>query len=104
MVSGSSEDRPIPEEVLLEVPRPHPDSGSPPRLLAIRPFLWLVLGEMLANVGLWSFFVASEGEAVFRFQATASQLGLVLSAYSLTFLPAAPAFGLLADRWSPKRL
>jgi MFS family permease len=93
-----------PEEVLLEVPRPHPDSGSPPRLLAIRPFLWLVLGEMLANVGLWSFFVASEGEAVFRFQATASQLGLVLSAYSLTFIPAAPAFGLLADRWSPKRL
>lgn len=94
----------VPEEVLLEVPRPHPDSGSPPRLLAIRPFLWLVLGEMLANVGLWSFFVASEGEAVFRFQATASQLGLVLSAYSLTFIPAAPAFGLLADRWSPKRL
>ncbi len=94
----------VPDEVLLEVPRPHPDSGSPPRLLAIRPFLWLVLGEMLANVGLWSFFVASEGEAVFRFQATASQLGLVLSAYSLTFIPAAPAFGLLADRWSPKRL
>jgi MFS family permease len=94
----------VSDEVLLEVPRPHPDSGSPPRLLAIRPFLWLVLGEMLANVGLWSFFVASEGEAVFRFQATASQLGLVLSAYSLTFIPAAPAFGLLADRWSPKRL
>jgi predicted MFS family arabinose efflux permease len=94
----------VPEEVLLEVPRPHPDTGSPPRLLAIRPFLWLVLGEMLANVGLWSFFVASEGEAVFRFQATPSELGLVLSAYSLTFIPAAPAFGLLADRWSPKRL
>jgi MFS family permease len=94
----------VPEEVILEVPRPHPDSGSPPRLLAIRPFLWLVLGELLANIGLWSFFVASEGDAVFRFQATPSQLGLVLSAYSLTFIPAAPAFGLLADRWSPKRL
>jgi predicted MFS family arabinose efflux permease len=104
MVNEGRKPDAAPEEVLLEVPRPHPDSGSPPRLLAIRPFLWLVLGEMLANVGLWSFFVASEGEAVFRFQATASQLGLVLSAYSLTFLPAAPAFGLLADRWSPKRL
>src|ERR687896_140392 len=91
-------------EILLEVPRPHPDPGSPPRLLAIRPFLWLVLGEMLANIGLWSFFIAAEGEAAFRFRATPSELAVVLSAYSLTFIPAAPAFGLLADRWSPKRL
>ncbi|MGH2663065.1 MAG: MFS transporter [Actinomycetota bacterium] len=98
------EQRAVPEEVLLEVPRPHPDSGRPPRLLAIRPFLWLVLGEMLANVGLWSFFVAIEGEAVFRFDATPGQLGIMFSAYSLTFIPASPAFGLLADRWSPKRL
>ena len=104
MVSDDRTPEAVPEEVLLEVPRPHPDSGSPPRLLAIRPFLWLVLGELLANIGLWSFFVAAEGEAVFGFQATPSQLGLVLSAYSLTFIPAAPAFGLLADRWSPKRL
>jgi predicted MFS family arabinose efflux permease len=94
----------LPEEVFLEVPRPHPDSGSPPRLLAIRPFLWLVLGEMLANVGLWSFFVASEGEAVFRFDASPSQLGILISSYSVTFIVASPAFGLLADRWSPKRL
>jgi predicted MFS family arabinose efflux permease len=92
------------EEILLEVPRPHPDPGSPPRLLAIRPFLWLVLGEMLANIGLWSFFIAAEGEAAFRFRATPSELAVVLSAYSLTFVPTAPAFGLLADRWSPKRL
>jgi predicted MFS family arabinose efflux permease len=93
-----------PEEVFLEVPRPHPDSGSPPRLLAIRPFLWLVLGELVANVGLWSFFVASEGEAVFRFDASPSQLGILISSYSVTFVVASPAFGLLADRWSPKRL
>ena len=92
------------EEVLLETPRPHPDSGRPPRLLAIRPFLWLVLGEMLANVGLWSFFVASEGDAVFRFDASPSQLGILISSYSIAFIPASPAFGLLADRWSPKRL
>jgi predicted MFS family arabinose efflux permease len=92
------------EEGYLEVPRPHPESGSPPRLLAIRPFLWLVLGEMLANVGLWSFFVASEGEAVFVFDASPSQIGILISSYSVTFIFATPAFGILADRWSPKRL
>ncbi len=104
MVNGSSEDRPVHEELLLEVPRPHPDSGRPPRLLAIRPFLWLVLGEMLANVGLWAFFVASEGEAVFRFDATPTQLGILISSYSVTFVASSPALGLVADRWSPKRL
>jgi predicted MFS family arabinose efflux permease len=104
MVNEPPKERAVPEEVLLEVPRPHPGSGRPPRLLAIRPFLWLVLGEMFANVGLWCFFVAAEGEAVFRFDATPAQLGILFSAYSLTFIPASPAFGLLADRWSPKRL
>jgi predicted MFS family arabinose efflux permease len=99
-----NEKRTVPEEVLLETPRPHPDSGRPPRLLAIRPFLWLVLGEMLANVGLWAFFVASEGEAAFRFGATPGQLGILISSYSITFIVASPAFGLVADRWSPKRL
>jgi predicted MFS family arabinose efflux permease len=98
------DERTVSEEVIMEVPRPHPDSGTPPRLLAIRPFLWLVLGELLANVGLWSFFVASEGEAVFRFDATPAQLGILISSYSVTFIAASPAFGLLADRWSPKRL
>jgi predicted MFS family arabinose efflux permease len=104
VVSEENEERTVSEEVLLEVPRPHPESGTPPRLLAIRPFLWLVLGELLANVGLWSFFVASEGEAVFRFDATPAQLGILISSYSVTFIAASPAFGLLADRWSPKRL
>ena len=99
-----NEGRKVPEDVLLETPRPHPDSGSPPRLLAIRPFLWLVLGEGLANVGLWSFFVASEGEAAFRFGATPTQFGILISSYSVMFIAASPAFGLLADRWSPKRM
>lgn len=98
------DERAATEEGYLEVPRPHPDSGAPPRLLAIRPFLWLVLGEMLANIGLWAFFVASEGEAVFRFGATPSEIGILISSYSVTFIFATPAFGLLADRWSPKRL
>jgi predicted MFS family arabinose efflux permease len=99
-----NDERKVPEEVLLETPRPHPDSGSPPRLLAIRPFLWLVLGEGLANIGLWSFFIASEGEAAFRFGATPTQFGILISSYSLMFIAASPAFGLLADRWSPKRM
>jgi predicted MFS family arabinose efflux permease len=99
-----SDERPVPEEVLLEVPRPHPDSGRPPRLLAIRPFLWLVLGEGLANIGLWAFFVAVEGEAVFRFGATPGELGTLIASYSLTFIAASTTFGLVADRWSPKRL
>jgi MFS transporter, DHA3 family, macrolide efflux protein len=98
----NDKERTVPEEVLLETPRPHPDSGSPPRLLAIRPFLWLVLGEGLANIGLWSFFVATEGEAAFRFDATPSQFGILISSYSVVFIVASPAFGLLADRWSPK--
>jgi predicted MFS family arabinose efflux permease len=98
------DERAVPEEVLLEVPRPHPDSGTPPRLLAIRPFLWLVLGEGLANVGLWAFFLASEGDAVFRFGASPGELGILFSSYSLPFIVASPALGLLADRWSPRRL
>jgi predicted MFS family arabinose efflux permease len=100
----NDEERTVPEEVLLETPRPHPDSGSPPRLLAIRPFLWLVLGEGLANIGLWSFFVATEGEAAFRFNATPAQFGILISSYSVVFIATSPAFGLLADRWSPKRM
>jgi predicted MFS family arabinose efflux permease len=99
-----SDEHSVPEEVLLETPRPHPDSGRPPRLLAIRPFLWLVLGELLANIGLWAFFVASEGEAAFRFGATPGQLGILISSYSVTFILASPALGLVADRWRPKRL
>jgi predicted MFS family arabinose efflux permease len=99
-----NDERSVPEEMLLETPRPHPDSGRPPRLLAIRPFLWLVLGELLANIGLWAFFVASEGEAAFRFGATPGQLGILISSYSVTFILASPALGLLADRWRPKQL
>jgi predicted MFS family arabinose efflux permease len=94
----------VPDETAPEIPRPHPDAAPLPRLLAIRPFLWLVLGEGLANLGLWSFFVAVEGEAAFRFNATPSELGILLSSYSAVFIIASPAFGVLADRWSPKHL
>ena len=79
LVNDRHDDRGYPEEVLLETPRPHPDSGRPPRLLAIRPFLWLVLGETLANIGLWAFFIASECDAAFRFDATPGQFGILIS-------------------------
>jgi predicted MFS family arabinose efflux permease len=104
MVNESQDGPSVPEEAIPEIPRPHPDPAPLPRLLAIRPFLWLVLGEGLANLGLWSFFVAVEGEAAFRFGATPSQFGILLSSYSLMFILASPAFGVLADRWSPKHL
>lgn len=104
MVNESQDDPSVPEEGAPEIPRPHPDAAPQPRLLTIRPFLWLVLGEGLANLGLWSFFVAVEGEAAFRFDATPSEFGILLSSYSLVFIIASPAFGVLADRWSPRRL
>lgn len=93
------------EDVLLEVPLPHGGGpAGPPRLLANRPFLWLVLGDGFVHLGLWAFWLAADGEAAFRFDATPSQLGLLLSSYSLAFILCSPAFGLLADRWSPQRL
>ncbi|HZA27007.1 MAG TPA: MFS transporter [Actinomycetota bacterium] len=104
MVNEPQDGPSIPEETIPEIPRPHPDPAPFPRLLAIRPFLWLVLGEGLANLGLWSFFVAVEGEAAFRFDATPSQFGILLSSYSVVFIIASPGFGVLADRWSPKHL
>jgi DHA3 family macrolide efflux protein-like MFS transporter len=104
MVNESEEGPSVPEEPAPEIPRPHPDPAPLPRLLAIRPFLWLVLGEGLANLGLWAFFVAVEGEAAFRFDATPTEFGILLSSYSLVFILASPAFGVLADRWSPRNL
>lgn len=94
------------ERVPEVFPPPLPDApaGPPPRLLTNRPFLWLVGGELLHALALWSFFLASMGEATFRLDATPGQLGLLLAWFSLLFIPANPVFGLLADRWSPKWL
>jgi predicted MFS family arabinose efflux permease len=104
MVNEPHDRRPVAEERFADVPRPRPDAPPLPRLLTIRPFLWLVLGEGLANLGLWAFFIAVEGEAAFRFGATPSEFGILLSAYSLVFLITSPGFGVLADRWSPRAL
>lgn len=80
----------------------HEVSADPPRLLANRPFVWLVAGELLAGTALWAFFLAVLGDASYRFGATPGQLGFLLACFSITFIPSAPAFGTVADRWSPK--
>lgn len=80
----------------------HEVSAEPPRLLANRPFVWLGGGELLSGTALWAFFLAVLGDASFRFDATPGQLGFLLACFSITFIPSAPAFGTVADRWSPK--
>lgn len=77
-------------------------SAEPPHLLANRPFVWLVAGELLAGTALWAYFLAALGDASYRFDATPGQLGFLLAFFSITFIPSAPAFGTVADRWSPK--
>lgn len=77
-------------------------SPPPPRLLLRRPFLWLVLAETFANLGLWAFFLATAGAATYRFGASPGQLGILLASYSVAFIVVTPGIGVLADRWSPK--
>jgi len=85
-------------------PPPLEVSGVPPRMLANRPFLWLVLAEGFAGLGLWTYFLAVMGDAAYRFDATPGQLGILLASFSITFIPSTPPFGTLADRWSPQRM
>lgn len=85
-------------------PPPLEVGAVPPRMLANRPFLWLVLAEGFAGLALWSYFLAVMGDATFRFQATPGQLGILLACFSITFIPSTPPFGALADRWSPQRM
>lgn len=98
-------ERAIPEEVLLEVPLPHAGvAARAPHLLANRPFLWMVLGNGFVHLGLWAYWLASEGQAAFQLGATPAELGILLSSYSVSFILGSPGFGVLADRWSPRRL
>ena len=93
-----------PDHILHETPEVPLSIGgaSPPRVLLRWPFLWLVLAELFANLGLWAFFLATASRATYRFGASPAQLGLLLAAYSLAFLLVAPAVSVAADRWSPK--
>lgn len=85
-------------------PPPLEVGAVPPRMLANRPFLWLVLAEGFAGLALWSYFLAVMGDAAYRFDATAGELGILLASFSITFIPSTPPFGTLADRWSPQRM
>lgn len=85
-------------------PPPYEVSAVPPRMLANRPFLWLVLAEGFAGLGLWSYFLAVMGDATFHFDASAGQLGILLASFSITFIPSTTPFGALADRWSPRKM
>lgn len=85
-------------------PPPHEVGAVPPRMLANRPFFWLVLAEGFAGLALWSYFLAVMGDATYRFDATSGQLGILLASFSITFIPSTPPFGALADRWSPQRM
>lgn len=87
----------------LVAPPPLAEVGAePPHLLANRPFLWMVAAEFLSGTALWGYFLGTMGDAAYRFDATPGQFGFLLACFSLTFIPSAPAFGALADRWSPK--
>ena len=94
------------EEAALEVPLPRggAHTGPPHLLTKNRPFLWLVLGDSFAQLARWGFFLAVIGDATYRLDASASQVGLLIGAYSLPLIIVSPLYGALADRWSAKWL
>ena len=90
---------------VLEVPLPHAASPDrPPRLLLRRPFLWLVLGDGWAQLGRWAFFLAVVGDATYRLDATASQVGLLIGLFSAPLILVSPFYGVIADARSAKWL
>jgi MFS family permease len=93
-------------DTVLEVPLPR-GSGppGPPHLLTRnRPFLWLVLGDSFAQLARWGFFLAVIGDATYRLDANAAQVGLLIAAYSVPLILVSPLYGAVADRWSAKWL
>jgi MFS family permease len=89
------------EEALLEPPLPH-SAAPPPRLLANRPFIWLVASYGVSQLGFWAFFLAILGQAGFEYHAGAFQLGILFSSFSISFLLLTAPLGQVCDRWSPK--
>jgi MFS family permease len=85
-------------------PLDHAPPEGPPelRLLANRPFLFLVLGEGVAALAFWAYLPISFSEAAFRFDATPREMSILLASFSLPFVLSNPIQGALVDRWSPK--
>src|SRR6266496_2650864 len=89
------------EQALFEPPLPH-TASPPPRLLANRPFAWLVASYGVSQLGFWAFFLAILGQAGFEYHAGAFQLGILFSSFSISFLLLTAPLGQVCDRWSPK--
>ncbi len=90
------------EEALLEPPFPHTAAPPPRRLLANRPFAWLVASYGVSQLGFWAFFLAILGQTGFEYHAGAFQLGILFSSFSISFLLLTAPLGQVCDRWSPK--
>jgi MFS family permease len=95
--------RGLTEETLFEH-GPPPGAPLTPRLLANRPFLWLVLSSGVFNLGTWAYFAAVWADAAYRFDATPAQMSILLASFSVPFVLFVPIQGILVDRWSPKWL
>lgn len=92
-------------EGLLDVPLPHAEApAAPPRLLANPPFLWLLGGDSLENLGRWAFFLAVVGDATYRLRASPAAVGFLLASFSIPLIISSPLYGAAADRWSAKWL
>ena len=91
------------EETLFEH-APPPGAPLRPRLLADRPFLWLVLSIGVINLAFWAYFGAVWADAAFRFHANQAQMSLLLASFSSPLVLLVPIQGILVDRWSPKWL
>jgi MFS family permease len=89
------------EELSLE--RITPRGGAlPMHLFLNRPFLWLLLGQMVSAVAFWALLAAEFSDAAFRFHATPTQQFVLWGAFSAPYVLLTPFQSILVDRWSPK--
>lgn len=91
----------LPEELLLE--RMAPRGGVLPiHLFMNRPFLWLLVGQMISAIAFWALLAAEFSDAAFRFKASPTQQFILWGAFSAPFVLLTPFQSILVDRWSPK--
>jgi MFS family permease len=86
----------------IPLPRSAGPSGPPHLLTKNRPFLWLVLGDSFAQLARWGFFLVVIGDATYRLDANATQVALLIGAYSVPLILVSPFYGAIADRRSAK--
>ena len=98
--SGAEPDG-IPEELLFDRITPH-GGALPIHLFFNRPFLWLLIGQMVSAVAFWALLAAEFSDAAFRFKASPTQQFILWGAFSAPFVLLTPFQSVLVDRWSPK--